>query len=93
MFTVIGFMFGGMCLGFLFRKRRLPQIDRLITVLIWMLLFLLGIEVGGNREIIHGLATLGVEAFVVTVASVLGSCFAARLFWVWLYKKKKDTDI
>ena len=59
MFTVIGFMLGGMCLGFLLRNRQLPQLNRIITVLIWILLFLLGIEVGENEKIIQGLGTLG----------------------------------
>ena len=89
MFTVIGLMLGGMCLGFLFRKHRLPQVNRIITVLIWVLLFLLGIEVGGNEKIIKGLATLGVEAFGITLAAVLGSCLAAKGLWVWLNANKK----
>lgn len=93
MFTVIGFMLGGICIGFAFRNRRLPQVDKFTTVLIWMLLFLLGIEVGENRKIIEGLATLGAEAFAITVAAVLGSCVAARLLWTWLCKRKKDTNI
>lgn len=93
MFTVIGFMLGGICIGFAFRNRCLPQIDKFTTVLIWMLLFLLGIEVGGNRKIIEGLATLGAEAFAITMAAVLGSCVAARLLWTWLCKRKKDTNV
>ena len=54
MFTVIGLMLGGMCIGFLLRKKRYPGIRLLITALIWILLFLLGIEVGSNRQIIEG---------------------------------------
>ena len=62
MFTVIGLMLGGMCIGFLLRKKQYTGIRLLITALIWILLFLLGIEVGSNRQIIEGLATLGMEA-------------------------------
>ena len=91
MFTVIGFMLGGMCVGFLLRNRRLPQTNRIITVLIWVLLFLLGIEVGGNEQIIHGFATLGVEAAGVTAAAVLGSCLAAKGLWAYLNKKEKKS--
>ena len=86
MFTVIGFMLGGMCLGFLLRNRQLPQLNRIITVLIWILLFLLGIEVGENEKIIQGLGTLGIEAFVITVA---GSCIAAKILWTRLNKTRK----
>ena len=48
MFTVIGLMLGGMGIGFLLRKQQLPRIHGIITALIWVLLFLLGIEVGSN---------------------------------------------
>ena len=51
-------------------------------------LFLLGVEVGGNRQIIEGLATLGLEAFSITIAAVIGSCMAAWALWYLLYKKK-----
>lgn len=88
MFTVIGLMLGGMCIGFLLRKRQLPGIHRIITILIWILLFLLGVEVGGNRQIIEGLATLGLEALAITLAAVIGSCLAAWALWKVLYRRK-----
>ena len=47
MFTIIGLMLTGMLLGYLLRKRSLHKIHTVITVLIWALLFILGIEVGG----------------------------------------------
>ena len=52
MFIIIGIMFAGMLLGFLLRKQRLSWIHKVITVFIWLLLFLLGIDVGSNQEII-----------------------------------------
>ena len=88
MFTVIGLMLGGMCIGFLLRKSRFTWIHNVITALIWILLFLLGVEVGGNRQIIEGLATIGLEAFVITLAAILGSCIGAWALWYLLYKRK-----
>ena len=88
MFTVIGFMLGGMAIGFLLRRQNFSWINKVITSLIWILLFLLGIEVGGNKQIMEGLATLGVEAFAITLACVLGSCVFAWGLWYILYKKK-----
>lgn len=89
MFTVIGVMLGGMLIGFLLRRQEFSWIGKVITLLIWALLFLLGIEVGGNRQIVEGLATLGVEAFVITLACVLGSCILAWGLWYLLYKRKE----
>lgn len=88
MFTVIGIMLGGMCIGFALRNKRLSWIHRVIPVLIWILLFLLGVEVGSNRQIIEGLATIGLEAFVITLAAILGSCICAWALWYLLYKRK-----
>ena len=89
MFTVIGLMLGGMCIGFLLRRRQLTGIHQIITVLIWILLFLLGIEVGENRQIIEGLATLGLESLPLTTPAVIGSCLAAWALWKSVYKRKR----
>ena len=83
MFTVIGIMFVGIGLGYLLRRQSLPWINKAITALIWLLLFLLGIEVGHNEQIIRSLPTLGVEAFAIALVCVLGSCLAA---WGWCSK-------
>ena len=69
MFIIIGIMLTGMLLGYLLRSKRLSWIHKIITLLIWILLFLLGIDVGGNESIIKGLHTLGLEAVVITVAA------------------------
>lgn len=85
MFTIIGLMLTGMLLGFLLRKQKLSGIHKVITVLIWLLLFLLGIDVGGNQKIINGLHTIGLEAIVITLAAVLGSVTAAWVLWLLLF--------
>lgn len=52
MFIIIGIMLTGMLLGYLLRSKRLTWIHKVITLLIWLLLFLLGIDVGGNEAIV-----------------------------------------
>ena len=81
MFIVILFIFLGIAAGYVLRKRFNGACDtvqtlqgRLITYLIWLLLFLLGVEVGGNEQIIRALPTLGVEALLISVATVVGCC-------------------
>ena len=51
MFIIIGIMLTGMLFGFLLRNKRLSWIHKIITLLIWVLLFLLGIDVGGNAAV------------------------------------------
>lgn len=88
MFSVILFIFLGISSGYLLRKKRSRSCakvqtakDKVITVLIWLLLFLLGVEVGGNEQIIKALPTLGVEALLLSVAGTLGSCVLAWALW------------
>ena len=88
MFTIIGLMLTGILLGYLFRKRDLKKIHQIITLLIWLLLFILGIEVGSNEQIIKGLHTIGLEAVILTLGGTLGSVIAAWALWRALYKRK-----
>lgn len=89
MFTVIGIMFAGIGIGYLMRRQSLLWINKIITVLIWLLLFLLGIEVGHNEQIIRSLTTLGIEAFSIAIACVLGSCITAWALWKFINHKKE----
>ena len=88
MFVVIAFIFLGIGAGYLLRKRfsglcaaASSAQGRIITYLIWLLLFLLGVEVGGNEKIIKALPTLGVEALLLSAAAVAGSCSLAWALW------------
>lgn len=93
MFTIIGIMFIGIGLGYLLRHRSLPWIQKGITLLIWLLLFLLGIEVGQNEQVIRSLPTLGVEALVIAIVCVLGSCICAAILWKRVNgRKEKDNE-
>ena len=92
MFTVIGIMFIGIGLGYMLRRQSLPWINKAITALIWLLLFLLGIEVGQNERIIRSLPTLGVEAFVIAIVCVLGSCVAAWGLWRYVNGRKEKVQ-
>lgn len=81
-------MLTGMLLGYLLRKRDLKKIYQIITLLIWLLLFILGIEAGSNEQIIKGLHTIGLEAVILTLGGTLGSVIAAWALWRALYKRK-----
>lgn len=92
MFIIIGIMLTGMLIGFLLRSKRLTWIHKIITFLIWALLFLLGIDVGGNKAIIKGLHTLGLEAVVITLAAVIGSTLCAWGLWYLLYIRNSGKE-
>ncbi|WP_298451777.1 LysO family transporter [uncultured Prevotella sp.] len=81
MFTVILIMLSGIMVGRLLRSRRMTFLPRVVMFMIWVLLFLLGVEVGANPEIIKNLKLLGVEALVIAVAGTLGSVLLAWALW------------
>lgn len=92
MFLVILFIFLGILSGVLCRKlstgARISLTDvaarwqgRIVTWLIWLLLFLLGIEVGSNEIIVRSLPTLGVEALLLSSAATLSCCVLAWILW------------
>ena len=90
MFSIVGIMLTGVLVGYLLRNKNLSWIQSLITLFIWLLLFLLGIDVGGNQTIINNLHTLGIEALYLSIAAVLGSAFFAWLLWSSINKQKKE---
>lgn len=99
MFIVILFIFWGILSGVLCRKlstgARISLTEvaarwqgRIVTWLIWLLLFLLGIEVGSNEMIVRSLPTLGVEALLLSSAATLGCCVLA---WMLSRVSKNNT--
>ncbi len=89
MFTVILLLLAGIGIGFCLRKRNAARkVQAAVSVLIWVLLFLLGVEVGENERIIRGLHTLGVEAVVLAVGGTAGSVLAAWGLWQAVRRRK-----
>ena len=86
MLIIVSIMLCGIGLGYLLRGRNTAAISTIITVLIWALLCLLGIEVGTNPNIIGGLQNLGVEALVLTIGGSVGSVLAS--WWLWNHVSK-----
>ena len=89
MFTIILIMAAGIGIGWLLRGKKIPFLGNLTNFLIWVLLFLLGVEVGGDERIVKGIATLGVEAVAVAIAGVAGSCLLAWGLWKWARSRKE----
>lgn len=89
MFTVIGIMFAGIAAGYLLLKIELLQkIGKPISYTIFLLLFLLGISVGTNKEIVDNLATLGGQAFLLALAATAGSVLAAWGVYNLFFKER-----
>ena len=81
MLAIFAVIIGGIVPGPLLLGWRLAFVQRLITFIIWALLFLLGVEVGSDPAVVGSLATRGAAAFAIFVLSVALSGFAAWLLW------------
>jgi uncharacterized membrane protein YbjE (DUF340 family) len=93
MLKIVAIMLSGMAVGFLMRKRRLRVVPHLVTVLIWLLLFLLGVEVGSNPQVINGITSLGLESLWLSVAGLAGTIAFSWALWRWVsHRKGGDTQ-
>ena len=90
MLIVVMIMLCGIAVGYLLRKRNIRFISRIITVLIWLLLFLLGIEVGSNPRIVMGMQTIGIEALLLTIGGSIGTILFSWLLWKYVSRKEAD---
>ena len=89
MLKVVAIMLSGMAVGFLLRKRRLRVVPHAVTVLIWLLLFFLGVEAGENPQVIHGIHDLGLEALWLSLMGIVGTVLFSWALWRWVSGNKK----
>ena len=88
MLIVVSLMLCGIAVGYMLRNKNTHIVSRIITVLIWLLLFLLGIEVGSNPRIVMGMQTLGIEAMLLTIGGAVGTTLCAWLLWIYVSRKE-----
>ena len=82
MLIIISLLVGGILVGYLLRHCGIGSVaGRAVTALVWLLLFLLGAEAGGNEAVTSGLATLGRDALAISLFTTGGSVAAAALLW------------
>ncbi len=94
MFKIVLIMAFGILTGWLLRRRKLHLLGKIISLLIWTLLFLLGVEVGGDDRIVKGIASLGLEAVVITLGGLTGCSLFAFLLWrlTLMVRRKRQTS-
>lgn len=59
--------------------------NNLLNYAIYLLLFLLGISVGTNREVIQNLDKIGLEAITIAITSITGSVLLSFLLFKLLF--------
>lgn len=87
MLTVFLIMLVGVATGVGLRSFPIfKQTNKAITVVIFLLLFLLGKQVGEDERVLSNLSTLGVQALLITLGAVLGSALCAKFVYHYFFK-------
>lgn len=90
MLKFVAIILSGMAVGFCLRKRQLRVMPHAVTVLIWLLLFFLGVEVGENPQVINGISRLGLEALWLSLGGLVGTILFSWALWRWVSADKKS---
>ncbi|MEW5845191.1 MAG: LysO family transporter [Bacteroidota bacterium] len=88
MIAVVSIMIGGMLLGFLLKaKQRIVSVnEKLITYAIYLLLFMMGVSIGSNDQIMNSLSSLGVLALILSIGAVAGSILTGFVIFKIFFK-------
>lgn len=88
MFKVIGIMLAGVLIGRLLKDRKgLEWVSKGTMVTIVLLLFVMGIEIGSNHEVVANILSLGKDALLISLAATLGSILAATGVYYLFFRK------
>lgn len=87
---IIGFLSLGVIVGLFFRKKKIRGLSHTTMWLICLLLFMLGMEIGSNKEALSRLDELGMTALVMTIGGIFGSVLLAWLLWRYMQRTSKD---
>lgn len=92
MLAIFSVLIGGILLGYILRGKNLKFLPRLITTIIWILLFFLGLEIGSDPDVISNFSSLGITALTISVFSVIGSIIASWILWKFIKRKEDSTN-
>ena len=79
--AIIVLIIGGIAAGLLVRRKLnvVRIVDRAALGAVFLLLFLLGLDVGSRHEVIRNISEVGLEAGMISTAAMVGSL---ALTWV-----------
>ncbi len=92
MWDIIIIMSLGVLVGYLIREKRfiISKIDRVISIAIYLLLFILGVAIGGDNQIVSNLSELGAIALFITISAIFGSLIFSWLLYKFIFSKSDE---
>ncbi len=74
------------------KTTHIKYVSSVISVIIVLLLFFLGVSVGANKEIVNSFANIGVDAFAIATACTIGSLLSAWFVYNRFFKNKNTNS-
>lgn len=92
MLAIIILFIIGFGVGLLIRRwlKTTKPVEYMVTIAIWLLLFILGASVGTNRVVMENLPTLGIWALVIAAGAVGGSIATVSLIQHYFFSQNKS---
>lgn len=85
------FFAAGILLGFVLRRfENISFLSKVISGVIFLLLFLLGKSVGRNEAIMQNLPTIGLQAVIIATAAITGSVLMSMLVYKKFFAGNKE---
>lgn len=81
-------LFIGFGVGMLLRDRAKLPTGTITMISICLLLLVLGMEIGSNKELLSSLPTMGLTSLIVSVGGILGSVVLAKILTDIIKRKK-----
>jgi uncharacterized membrane protein YbjE (DUF340 family) len=94
MISILVLLSLGIVLGRILRNKpsSLKLIDRLTMGSIYLLLLLLGVSIGANKEIVSNLSRLGITAIIITAFALAGSILLSVLVEYFFFRNSKKSS-
>ena len=90
MLKIVGIMLLGVFTGYLLKNYQFRWVQKWIMLAIWLLLFLLGIAVGTNGEIMNNLDTIGL---ILALGGVSGSVILAWVVYRFFFMRRDESSV
>lgn len=93
MFTVLFLLIIGIGIGYVCRKLTfLHNIEKTISCTVFLMLFVFGVSIGANDELVRNLDRFGYQATLLAVLGTAGSLIGAYFAYRLLFKEERRND-
>ena len=93
MFRILIVLFIGVILGYVFRNvRHIKVVEKTEHYTVLVLLFVFGISIGSNHDLVSSIGYFGWQAIVIGVLGMIGSFGAGYLFNRFINKKETANE-